>query len=92
MVWPMSSWSPYVNTGEATVAFVPLCSLSEGFLLRTVPKKIGKLLPQAVYLPSLRPRLIPPGSNTQNVSLGNPCASNAASRSVMGDSIASQVS
>ena len=33
-----------------------------------------------------------PGSKTQNVSLGSPSASNAASRSVMGSLIASQVS
>ena len=33
-----------------------------------------------------------PGSNTQNVSLGSPSVSNAASRSVMGESMVSQVS
>ena len=37
-------------------------------------------------------RRLSPGSNTQNVSLDSPCASNAASRSVIGESMVSQVS
>ena len=60
-MWPLSRWSLYVNTAEATVACVSLWSCPEGFLQKTALRKASTLSPQALYLPSLRPRLINSG-------------------------------
>ena len=57
-MWPLSVWSPYVTTAEATVACVSLWSLPEGFLQKTALRKASTLSPQAVYLPRLGLRLI----------------------------------
>ena len=57
-MWPLSVWSSYVNTAEATVACVSLWSCPEGFLQKTALRKASTLSPQAVYLPRLGLRLI----------------------------------
>ena len=57
-MWPLSVWSRYVTTAEATVACVSVWSLSESLLQKTALRNVSKLSPQAVYLPCLRPRLI----------------------------------